>query len=93
MTYCVEPAYVRMAALYSLAHNEMHRSDRLSDGVNEYIEKEFLKQRAILGDQCTESALYQYSYRTPVLIQTLYGLLPDFPLVKSYLLHHLSQKC
>lgn len=82
-----------MAALHSLAYNEMHRSDRLSDGVNDYIEKEFMKQRSILGDQCTDSPISQYSNRTPVLTQTLYGLLPDFPLVKSYISYHLSQKC
>lgn len=75
---------MRMAALYSLAYSETHRSDRLSDGVGDYIEKEYVKQRAILGDQCTESATSQYSGRTSVLMQTVSQLSSDFPLVRCF---------
>ena len=72
---------MRMTALYSLAYSDTHRSDRLSDGVGEYIDKEYVRQRNILGDKCTESALEQYSSRTSLFSRTISQISPDFPLV------------
>lgn len=91
VAYCVEPAYTQMAALHSLTYDEMHHLDRLSDGVNNYIEKEFIKQRANLGDLCTESVIYQHYNRMPVLTKTISGLLPDFPLVNASYLSPISE--
>ena len=86
VAYCVEPAYSRMAGLHAIAYRDIYRADRLSDGAGQYIEREFAKQRNIVGDQCTQSAAYQYENRTSVAMCTLDSLSSDFPLVSISIL-------
>ena len=83
VVYCVDASFDRMAALYSLAFDEKHRSDRLSDGVGEYITTEYMKQREMLGDKCTASVYDQRESRVPVLAQTIISLSSDLPLASG----------
>ena len=77
----MEPAFERLAALYSLAFEENHRSDRLSDGVGDYVEREFIRQRNFLGDKCIDNVSQQYAHNVSFLIRALGNLSSDIPLV------------
>jgi len=81
LIFCASKAYERLASLHGFAYSERYRVDRLSDGVAEYIEREFKKAREELGDISTEDANAEWSSRQPFLLTSLHALLNDFPLL------------
>ncbi|KAH8116737.1 P-loop containing nucleoside triphosphate hydrolase protein [Phellopilus nigrolimitatus] len=81
VTYCTEPAFSRMAALHELAYDNRFRVDRLNDGAGEHIEKEFIKQRHIVGDKCTEEIWMQLDSRKPLYYKVYDALSAKLPLL------------
>ncbi|KAH8116755.1 hypothetical protein DFH11DRAFT_1724713 [Phellopilus nigrolimitatus] len=57
------------------------RVDQLNDGAGEHIEKEFIRQRDIVGDKCTNSIWEQLYNRQPVYYKVVGALSVDLPLL------------
>ncbi|KAH8114590.1 P-loop containing nucleoside triphosphate hydrolase protein [Phellopilus nigrolimitatus] len=81
VSYCIEPAFSRMASLHKLVYDEQFRADRLNDGIEEHIEKEFSEQRAILGDKCTEPLWDQWRARDSLFFKIVRGISTELPLL------------
>ncbi|KLO12495.1 P-loop containing nucleoside triphosphate hydrolase protein [Schizopora paradoxa] len=79
--FCINKAYERLAALHGFAYSDRYRVDRLSDGVAEFIEREFKKSREELGDVSTEDANREWSNRQSFVVGSFYGLMNDFPMI------------
>ncbi|KAH8115858.1 P-loop containing nucleoside triphosphate hydrolase protein [Phellopilus nigrolimitatus] len=79
--YCIEHAFNRMAALHQLTYADQFRVDRLNDGAGGHIEKEFIKQRHIVGDKCTQAIGMQLVNRESLFYKVLISLSRDIPLL------------
>ncbi|KLO19102.1 P-loop containing nucleoside triphosphate hydrolase protein [Schizopora paradoxa] len=79
--FCINKAYERLAALHRFAFADNYRMDRLSDGVAEFIEKEFKKSRAELGDTPIDLIHYQWMRRRTLVVEALRSLTSDFTML------------
>ncbi|KAI5121373.1 hypothetical protein M0805_001186 [Coniferiporia weirii] len=81
VSYCVKPELIRMASMHGLAYNESFRADRLSDGAGEFIEKEFIKNRELVGDTNSSPVEDQWFGQVSFLSRTCEDLLGELPLL------------